>query len=89
MNKKPTPRRASRRAATPCSQFPRICGVGRDGENHKAIVVYFERELTNDEMRQFHDGLRTANVRLHPEQPAAGCDRVRADVGTGSEATHA
>ena len=27
--------------------------------------------------------LVTHNARLHPEQPAAGCDRVRADVRNG------
>ena len=26
-----------------------------------------------------------SNARLHPEQSAAGCDRVRADVGTGGQ----
>lgn len=39
--------------------FPKVNGVGRDGdplpEARKSVIVYFERELTDDELRAFHD----------------------------------
>ena len=30
-------------------------GIGRDAENAKAIVLYFSRPLTDDEMRFMHE----------------------------------
>lgn len=35
--------------------FPAAMGVGRDAENPKAVSVYFERELRDDELRALHD----------------------------------
>lgn len=35
--------------------FPAAMGVGRDAENTKAVSVYFERELRDDELRALHD----------------------------------
>lgn len=32
-----------------------VNGVGRDAGHDKAIVVYFNRPLSDDEMRLFHD----------------------------------
>ncbi|MDJ0631066.1 MAG: hypothetical protein QNJ44_22605 [Rhodobacter sp.] len=37
---------------------PKVRGVGRDSDDPRAIVAYFDRELTDDEMRFFHDCLR-------------------------------
>ena len=36
----------------------KICGVGRDAENEKALSLCFNRELTDDEIRRLHDQLR-------------------------------
>lgn len=33
---------------------PKARGVGRDAENDKAAVVYFDRPLTDDELRALH-----------------------------------
>lgn len=43
--------------------FPKVNGVGRDDgdpdpQARKSVVVYFERELTDEELRAFHDLLR-------------------------------
>lgn len=40
--------------------FPRAIGVGRDMESpgRKSVLVAFERELTDDELRVLHDALR-------------------------------
>lgn len=35
--------------------FPKVKGVGRDYENDRNICVYFERSLTDEELRAFHD----------------------------------
>ena len=48
----------------PACSLPRVKGVGREGGSLKALVVYFDREPTNDDMRAFHDFIRifgTAN----------------------------
>lgn len=40
-------------------QFPtkvlKAPGVGRDAENEKALVFYFSRRVTDDEMRFLHE----------------------------------
>ncbi|MBX3504374.1 MAG: hypothetical protein KF895_02760 [Parvibaculum sp.] len=38
----------------------RCPGIGRDGENPKALVVYLNRKATDDEMRFIHDVLQRA-----------------------------
>lgn len=45
-------------------RLPRVWGVGRDAENAKALVVSFERELTDNEIREFH-------LLLTPQSPRA------------------
>lgn len=35
--------------------FPAAMGIGRDAENPKAVSVYFQRELRDDELRALHD----------------------------------
>lgn len=39
------------------SPLPRVCGVSRDAESPggKSILVSFDRELTDDELRRLHD----------------------------------
>jgi hypothetical protein len=37
--------------------LPRACGVSRMADNDKAVLISFERPLTDDELRQFHDAL--------------------------------
>lgn len=40
----------------------RLNGVGRDADHDKALVLYFNRRLTDDEMRFIHDcAARAAN----------------------------
>jgi hypothetical protein len=46
--------------------LPRANGVSRDAEWPKAMLVFFERELTDDEMRALHDKLAQ---RAAPEAP--------------------
>ena len=36
----------------------KVQGVGRDGENEKAVSVYFTRGLSNAELRSLHEFLR-------------------------------
>lgn len=38
--------------------LPDITGVGRAHDFDKAIMVYFDRPLTDREMREFHDLLK-------------------------------
>ncbi len=37
---------------------PPARGIGRVADNDRAIVLYFDRPLTDDEMRIVHDRLR-------------------------------
>jgi hypothetical protein len=36
----------------------RIKGCGRDADNEKALVLYFNRKPTDDELRALYDNLR-------------------------------
>lgn len=36
---------------------PPVRGIGRVADNEKAIILYFDRKLTDDEMRALHDAL--------------------------------
>jgi hypothetical protein len=38
--------------------FPKVYGIGRVADNEKAIVLYFKRPLTDDEMRVLHEDVR-------------------------------
>lgn len=38
----------------------RACGIGRMADNDKALLVYFDRRPTDDEMRDIHDRLSVA-----------------------------
>jgi hypothetical protein len=38
-----------------------IKGIGRVADNEKAIILYFDRKLTDGEMRALHDHLREAD----------------------------
>lgn len=42
------------------SNWPRIAGVSREPNFSRALTVYFERTPTDDELRAFHDYLRSA-----------------------------
>lgn len=42
------------------SNWPRITGVSREPNYSRALTVYFERTPTDDELRAFHDYLRSA-----------------------------
>ena len=35
-------------------KVPQPRGIGRVGDNTKAIIIYFDRELTDNEMRALH-----------------------------------
>lgn len=48
---------AKRNKAAP-APLPRVSGVSRDAECPKALVVFFQREPTDDEMRALHELLR-------------------------------
>ena len=37
----------------------KVLGVGRDADNAKVLVVYFEREPSDDDLRRTHDLLRS------------------------------
>jgi hypothetical protein len=39
-----------------------IKGIGRVADNEKAIILYFDRRLTDDEMRALHDHLREIDL---------------------------
>jgi len=41
-----------------------VSGVGRVGDNEKAICLYFNRRLTDDEMRAVHEMVRACCLRL-------------------------
>ena len=43
----------------------RCPGVGRDIENERTLVLYFNRPITDDEMRQIHDAVRMALPKLY------------------------
>lgn len=38
--------------------YPKVNGVGRMADNDKAMLVMFERKLTDDELREFHEFIR-------------------------------
>ena len=38
-------------------KLPKARGVGRMGDNDKAIMVHFDRPLTDDELRTLHEML--------------------------------
>jgi hypothetical protein len=42
----------------PPKEALRACGVGRNAEEPKSLLVYFNRPPTNDELRAVHDFLR-------------------------------
>jgi hypothetical protein len=60
--------------------FPRARGVGRMADNVKAVLVYFDRRLTDDEMRKLHMMLneRVANYDFGfpPRIAGAGISRA-------------
>jgi hypothetical protein len=37
--------------------WPYVRGIGRVADNPKAITLFFDRPLTDDEMREIHDQL--------------------------------
>ena len=37
------------------ARLPRVSGVSRDAECPKALIVFFEREPTDDQMRALHE----------------------------------
>lgn len=46
-------------------------GVGRDAENVKSLVFYFNRAVTDDEMRFLHDVMQRAVCSV----PLTGCGK--------------
>ena len=40
--------------------WPGAVGISRDAESPKSLLIAFDREPTDDEMRALHDGLRAA-----------------------------
>lgn len=40
----------------------KVWGVSRDAENEKALIIYFDRALTDDEMREVHDLVRSRHL---------------------------
>jgi len=47
-------------AARLVAQFGlRVNGVGRDADNERTLIVYFDRRPTDDELRAVHEHLRT------------------------------
>ena len=45
----------------------RCIGAGRDGENKQSLAFYFDRQVTDDEMRFLHDVMKRA-AQLMPEE---------------------
>jgi hypothetical protein len=41
-----------------------VPGIGRVGDNEKAICLYFNRKLTDDEVRKLHKIVRAFCLRL-------------------------
>jgi hypothetical protein len=39
-------------------KLPRVLGVGRVADNAKALIVYFEWEPSDDDLRVLHESLR-------------------------------
>lgn len=74
------------RAGTPTHCISQGHGVRIGHPLFKSRVPQWEREATPPAFAAWLVELARRcgkhNARLHPEQPAAGCDRVRADVGT-------
>lgn len=68
----------------------KVRGVGRDADNARAISVYLSERPTDDELRQFHDFLRTWRATREAAAPAAPPppvdDSQRVLVGGGTEA---
>jgi len=45
-------------ALKPQTEKLKCTGVGRDGENEKCLIAYFNQSPTDDQMRFFHDCLK-------------------------------
>ncbi len=67
------------------SNWPRITGVSREPNYSRALTVYFERTPTYDELRAFHDYLRSAPSTWALAQTKAEADSQPAPeyVGNG------
>lgn len=56
-------------------QFLRCNGVGRDKDHDRALVFYFNRPVTDDEMRMFHGLMREAAICVLPiDAPQAAAE---------------
>jgi len=47
---------------TEVEQYPRPCGIGRIADNNKVLMVFFERQPSDDEMRTVLDTLKEQQV---------------------------
>lgn len=41
---------------------PRLHGVGRVADNEQALLVIFDRKLSDGELRRFHEAIRLVDV---------------------------
>jgi hypothetical protein len=64
----------------------RICGVGRDPETKRAIVVVLDRGPTDDELRDLHEHLRAWNRRAPASAAPQGVERIALSVVQGDVA---
>ena len=46
--------------------WPYVRGIGRVADNPKAVMLYFDRSLTDDEMREIHDQLNGKEPIIEP-----------------------
>lgn len=50
----------------------KVRGVSRVADNSKALLVSFDREPTDDDIRALHEGLKppvVGSTKFHPEDP--------------------